>query len=101
VTARQIPLVESHKGHHLSFRRHGEHRVHRHPIGLKLCHRHKPMFHEFLQVAQCNGGRSPVLLCHGSRRKEGPHLQDPGIASYFPFLFFSLFFHPSFLFFQT
>jgi hypothetical protein len=49
-------------------------------------------------VAQCNGGRSLVLLCHGSRRKEGQHLQHLGITSYFPFLFFALsFFHPSFL----
>jgi uncharacterized BrkB/YihY/UPF0761 family membrane protein len=49
------------------------------------------MVHEFLQVARCNGGWSPVLLRHGSRRKEVQHLQYPGIASYFPFLFFLLY----------
>jgi hypothetical protein len=56
------------------------------------------MLHEFLQMAQHNGGRSPVLLYHGSSRREGHHLQDPGIFSYFPFPSFTLpFFALSFL----
>jgi hypothetical protein len=49
------------------------------------------MLHEFLQVAQRNGGRGPILLCHDPRRKEGQHLRDPGITSYFFFLSFSHF----------
>jgi hypothetical protein len=57
------------------------------------------MLHEFLQMAQHNSGRSPVLLRCDSRRREGQCLQEPGICSYFPFLFRSLpFFTPSFLF---
>jgi hypothetical protein len=57
------------------------------------------MLHEFLEMAPCDDGRSPVLLCHGSRRKGGQHLQDFGISSYFLFSFFILSsFCPSFLF---
>jgi hypothetical protein len=85
----ESPLVESRKGLHVSFHKRGERRVRRHLIGLELHHRHKPMLHEFLHVAQCNRGRNPVLLHNGSRRKEGHHLQVLGIASYFPFLFLS------------
>jgi hypothetical protein len=92
-------LIESRKGHHVSFRRRGERRGYRHLTGLELHHRHKPMLHGFLHVAWCNSGRGPVLLRHGSMRKEGQHLQDPSIAYYFPFLSsFSPFFRPSFLF---
>jgi hypothetical protein len=48
------------------------------------------MLHEFLQMALCDDGRSLVLLCHGSRRKEEQHLQDFHISSYFLFSFFIL-----------
>jgi hypothetical protein len=42
---------------------------------------------------------SPVLLSHGSGKRAGQHLQDPGISSYFPFLSSALpFFRPLFSF---
>jgi hypothetical protein len=73
-----------------------EHMVLRQPAGLELHRQQKLMLHEFLQMAQCNSGRSPVLLNHGSGKREGQHLQDPSISSYFLLLFFTLpFFVPS------
>jgi hypothetical protein len=80
-----LPLIEHYKGHHISFRRWGEHRILQHTARLELSHRHKPMLHEFLQVTMHNGGRSPLLLRHGSRRNERQHLQDPGICPIFLF----------------
>jgi hypothetical protein len=53
----------------------------RHPTGFDLRRQHKPMFHEFLQVSQCNGRMSLVLLCHGSGRKKGQHLHNPDIPT--------------------
>jgi hypothetical protein len=92
-------LIESRKRHHVSYRRYGERGVLRHLTSLKLHRRHKPMLHEFLQMVQHNGGRSPVLLHRGSRGREGQRLQDPGIPSYYPFsLSFSPFFRPLFSF---
>jgi hypothetical protein len=70
----ESPLIECHKGHHVSLRRYGERRVLWHTTSLELRCRHKPMIHEFLQVAWRNGGRSPILLCHASRRKGRQHL---------------------------
>jgi hypothetical protein len=67
-------LIECHKGHHISFRRCGGCRVLRHAASPELYHRHKPMLHEFFQVAWHNGGRSPILLRDGSRRKGRQHL---------------------------
>jgi hypothetical protein len=42
------PLIERHKGHHISFRGRGEHRVLRHLTSLELHRHHKPMLHMFL-----------------------------------------------------
>jgi hypothetical protein len=87
-------LIERRKGHHVSFHRCRECKVRRNPTSLELRRSHKPMLHEYLQVAQRNGGKGPILLCHGRRRKGGQHLRDPGITSYFFFrslLFLSLF----------
>jgi hypothetical protein len=81
-------LIESHKGHHVSYRRGGEPGVLQHLTSLKLRHHHKPMLNEFLQMVQSDDGRSPVLLYHDSGRKEGQHLQDFGISSLFHFSFF-------------
>jgi hypothetical protein len=64
---------------------------------LELCRRHKPILPEFLQVTWGNGGRSQILLRHGSRRKGRQHLEGPGIFSYF-LLFRSLLFPSIFLF---
>jgi hypothetical protein len=92
-------LIECLKGHHVSFYKRGERRVLWHPTRIELRRYHKPMLHEFLQVARQNGGRGSILLSHGSRRKGGHHFRDPGIASYL----FSLlsFFCPSFIFLGT
>jgi hypothetical protein len=50
-------------------------------------------------MAQCNSGRSPILLSHGSGKREEQHLQDHGISSYFPLLSIALpFFRPLFSF---
>jgi hypothetical protein len=93
----ESPFIECHKGHHVSLRRCGERRVLRHRTSLELHCRHKPMLHKFLQVAWRNGGRSPILLYHGSRRKGMQQLRDPDISSYFIFPRFLLF-PPLFLF---
>jgi hypothetical protein len=66
------PLIERHKVHHIPLRKCGERRVLGHTTSLELHRRHKPMLHEFLQMAQ--GARSPILLCHGSRRTGRQHL---------------------------
>jgi hypothetical protein len=52
-----------------------------HLTGFELHRRHKPMFHEFLQVPQRNGRRCPVLLHHGLGSKKGQHIHDPGIPT--------------------
>jgi hypothetical protein len=80
----ESPLIEHHKGHHVSFRRCGERRILQHMTSIELSCCHKPMLHEFLQVAWRNGGRSSILLSHGSWRKGRQHLCDPGIFPYFP-----------------
>jgi hypothetical protein len=87
----ESPLIEHHKGHHVSFRRHRERKVHRNSTSLELYRHHKPMLHESLQVARHNRGRGPILFYHDSWRKEGQHLRDPGITCYFFFLTFSPF----------
>jgi hypothetical protein len=93
------PIIESCKGHDISFHRCGEHSVLQHPTGPKLHCRHKPMLHEFLQMAQRNGGRSLVLLLHGSRRRRGSAFRTLVFLPISFFLFHSLrFFAPSFLF---
>jgi hypothetical protein len=71
-----------------------ERRILRHMASHELSHCHKPMLHKFLQVAWRKGGRSPILLCQGSRRKGRQHLQDPGIFSYFPSFLLSPIFVP-------
>jgi hypothetical protein len=63
-------LVESRERHHVSFHQCGERRVLQHRTSLKLRRQHKPMLHEFLQMAQCNSGKSPVLLRHGTSGRE-------------------------------
>jgi hypothetical protein len=79
-------LIERHKGHHLSFHRCGERMILRHTTSLKLSRHHIPILHKFLQVAWHNGGRSPILLRHGSRRKgrEGNAFEILVFFSYFP-----------------
>jgi hypothetical protein len=65
--------------------------------GRELRRHHKPFLCEFLQMALCNNGRGPVLLCHGLRRKDKQHSLNPDIS---PISFFLSFFpfRPSFFF---
>jgi hypothetical protein len=41
-------LIERHEGHHISFRRYGQHKVLRHMASRELRRRHKPMPVKFL-----------------------------------------------------
>jgi hypothetical protein len=88
-------LVERYKGHHVSFRRSGEHLILWHMTSPELRRHHEPMLHKFLQMTRRNDKRGPVLLHHGSGRKGRQHLGDLGISPIFLSLSLSSF-HPSF-----
>jgi hypothetical protein len=92
------PLIEHNKEHHALFLRCREHRIQRHMASLELGRRHKLLLHEFLLVSWRNGGWSPILLCHGLRRKGRQQHQDPGIFFLFSFFFALSSFCPSFFF---
>jgi hypothetical protein len=83
---------------YISFRRRGERRALCHTVGRKICCHHEPLLYKFLQMALCNS-RSPVLLCHGSWRKQRQHSLNSGILPYFLF-FLSLFLFVSLCLFQ-
>jgi hypothetical protein len=80
-------LVECHEGHYISFRRSGERKVLWHTASRELRRHHEPLLHKFLQMAQRNGGRSPILLRHDSRRKGKQHIRDLGISLIFSLSF--------------
>jgi hypothetical protein len=81
----ESPLIECHEGHQVSFHGRGERRVLWHTANCELRYHHKPLLHKFLQMAQHNGERSPILLCHGSRRK-GSNTSEISVFFLLPFL---------------
>jgi hypothetical protein len=90
-------LIERHKGYHISFQRCGERRILQHMASLELGHRHKPMLHEFLQMAgvTVEGVQSYSAVALGER--EGNTFE---ILVFFPIflLFLPLPFPPRFSF---
>jgi hypothetical protein len=86
----ESPLVERHKGHHISFCSCGECNILRHIASLEFRGRHKPMLHEFLQV---EGVQSYSSTTWGER--EGNTFE---ILIFLPISFCSLLFPSLFVF---
>jgi hypothetical protein len=97
----KFPLIECHKGHHVSFSGRGERKVLWYTAGHELHHHHEPLLCEFCiwSGITVEGVESYSAMAWGGRRNNAPKIL---VFPLFPFLSpsLSLFLFPALFLFQ-